>query len=452
MSRCSRNSRIAGRQPFGPRVVRSGALQHVLNELRAPRAAHQRRLGFRRRRRRLDQRNDLVDVRQRDRQSLEHVAAVARLAQVEPGPADDDFPPVREEVLEELLDVEQPRLAVDERDHVHAEAVLQLRELEQVVLDDLRHFAALQLDDDAHAGLVGLVAQVGNAFELLLADELADAHQQRRLVHLIGNLVDDDRLAIALVQILEMRAGAHDHAAASGSVALADALEAVDDPGRREVGRRNDLHQLVDGQLGAAEQRQAAGDRLGEVVRRDVRRHAYGNARRAVDQQVGKPRRQDGGLLLLAVVVRDEVDGFLVDVGQQLVGDPLEPALGVAHGRRVVPVDRPEVALAVDQRIAQREVLGHPDQRVVDRGVPVRVVFPHHVADDARAFDVRAVEDDVGFVHGEQHAPVHRLQSIAGVRQRPSDDDAHRIVEIRMPHLGFQAYRYGFFGELLHGD
>ena len=35
--------------------------------------------------------------------------------------------------------------------------------------------AALQLDDDAHAGLVGLVAQVGDAFELLFADELADA-------------------------------------------------------------------------------------------------------------------------------------------------------------------------------------------------------------------------------------------------------------------------------------
>src|SRR5881394_1745385 len=45
-----------------------------------------------------------------------------------------------------------------------------------------------------------------------------------------------------------------------------------------------------------------------------------------------------------------------------------------AHrGRRVV-VDRAEVALAVDERVAHREVLCHPDQRVVDRLVPVGVV------------------------------------------------------------------------------
>ena len=87
--------------------------------------------------------------------------------------ARDDLAPVQQEELEELLEVEQPRLAVDERDHVHAEAVLQLRQLVQVVQDDLGDLAALELDDDAHAAAVGLVAQVGDAFELLLAHELA---------------------------------------------------------------------------------------------------------------------------------------------------------------------------------------------------------------------------------------------------------------------------------------
>ena len=47
--------------------------------------------------------------------------------------------------------------------------VLQLRLLVQVVQHDLGHLAALELDHDAHAGLVGLVADVGDAFELLLA-------------------------------------------------------------------------------------------------------------------------------------------------------------------------------------------------------------------------------------------------------------------------------------------
>ena len=42
-----------------------------------------------------------------------------------------------------------------------------------------------------------IVADIGNAFEALLANELADAHQQVRLVYLIGQLVDDDGEAAA---------------------------------------------------------------------------------------------------------------------------------------------------------------------------------------------------------------------------------------------------------------
>ena len=70
--------------------------------------------------------------------------------------------------------------------------------------------------------------------------------QQVRLVHLVRDLVDDDRLPLALADVLDVRAGADDDAAAAGAVALAHALEAVDDPGGREVGRRHDVDQLVD--------------------------------------------------------------------------------------------------------------------------------------------------------------------------------------------------------------
>ncbi|CAG0966414.1 partial DNA gyrase subunit A, partial [Anaerolineae bacterium] len=74
--------------------------------------------------------------------------------------------------VDELLEVQEPRLSVDQRDHVHAEAVLQLRQLVEIVEDDLRDLAALELDDDAHAGLVRLVLQVGDAFDLLVVDQL----------------------------------------------------------------------------------------------------------------------------------------------------------------------------------------------------------------------------------------------------------------------------------------
>ncbi len=47
--------------------------------------------------------------------------------------------------------------------------------LKRLFEHDVRELAALELDDDAHAVLVGLVAQLADAFELLLAHELGDA-------------------------------------------------------------------------------------------------------------------------------------------------------------------------------------------------------------------------------------------------------------------------------------
>ena len=379
------------------------------------------------------------------------MTAFARLAQFEARTAHDHFAPVDEEVFEELLQVQDARLAVHQRHHVHAEAVLQLRQLVQVVEDDLRDFAALQLDHDAHAGLVRLVAQVGNAFEPFFADEFADPDEQIRLVHLVGNFVDDDGLAAALVDVLDVRARANHDATAAGAIAFAHAFQAVDDSGRREIGRRNDLHQFVDGDFGIAEQCEAARDGFHQVVRRDVGGHAHRDAGGPVDEQIGKSRRQYGRLELLAVVIRDEIDRFLVNIGKKFGSDLLQTTFGVAIGRGGIAVHGTEIALAVDQRIAQREFLHHPNQRFVGRAVAMRVIFAEHVADDARALHIGAVPDDVGLVHRKQHATMHRFQAVADIRKGTPHDHAHRVIEVGMPHFGFQADGKGFFGELLHG-
>ena len=243
---------------------------------------------------------------------------------------------------------------------------------------------------------------------------------------------------------------AHHDAAATGAVAVAHAGDAVDDAGRREVRRRNDLDQFVDRCLGVVQQVLARVDDFVQVVRRDVGRHADRDTRRAVDQQVRDPRRQDQRLHFAAVVVRAEVDGVLVDVGKQLVTDLRHANFGVTHGGGVVAVDRAEIALPVDQHVAQRKVLRHPHNRFVDRAVAVRVIFTDHVADDTRRFLVRTVPVVVQFVHREQYTPVHGLQAIADIRKGTSDDHAHRVIEIRTAHFLLEGGGQGLFGELIH--
>ena len=99
-----------------------------------------------------------------------------------------------------------------------------------------------------------------------------------------------------------------------------------------------------------------------------------------------------------------------------------EPALGVTHRRRVIAVDIAEVSLPVDQRIALREILRQPNQGVVDRNVPVRVILANHVSDDARRLFGRRFRIEAQNAHGVQQSPVNRFETIANVRQGALSD------------------------------
>ena len=200
-------------------------------------------------------------------------------------------------------------------------------------------------------------------------------------------------------------------------------------------GPGNDAHQFIDAEARIFDQRDAGIDHLAEIVRRDVGGHADRDAACPVHQQVGEAGRQHHRLFLVAVVVRLEIDRVLVDILEQLHRRPAETAFGVAHGRRRIAVDRAEIALPVDQRQAHGEILRHAHQRVVDRLVAVRVIFAHHVADHARRFHVFLVGRMPVLVHGIEDAPMHGLETVARVRQRPRHDHAHGVIEVAALHL-----------------
>ena len=76
--------------------------------------------------------------------------------------------------MKHLMQVDQAefaRLPVDDRQHDHAEADLHLRVLVKIVEDDFGLLAALQFEDDAHAVAVAFVANVRDAFDLLLVHQ-----------------------------------------------------------------------------------------------------------------------------------------------------------------------------------------------------------------------------------------------------------------------------------------
>ncbi len=91
------------------------------------------------------------------------------------------------------------------------------------------------------------------------------------------------------------------------------------------------LHQLVDFDVGLLDELLEARDDFDQVVGCDVGGHADGDAGGAVDEQVGVRGGEDLRLGFLAVVVRLEIDGVLIEICRHGQCRMVHAALGVPH-------------------------------------------------------------------------------------------------------------------------
>src|SRR5574341_1193371 len=350
-----------------------------------------------------------------------------RSLQLELGAAADDLAAVADPGSQRGLERQDARLAIDQGQHLHAERALQGRVFEKLVEHFARLRPALEFDHDGHAAPVGLVAQVGDHVNPVFAHQFGDTLDDGGLVDLEGNFGDDDAVTVA-GHWLDGGACPHHDPPLAGGVGVDDPLTAHDDAASREIRSLDELHQIVNSDVAQVfinsfpvrgyhavnHETDGTGD-LGEIVGWDVGRHADGDARDAIQQQVWHAGRQHVRFLERAIKVIYPVNGILVNVGQQFLGEGGQPRLGVAHGRRAVAVNRAEIALPIHQGVAHGEVLGHAGHGVVNRAVTVRMVFAQHFADDTGALLIGLVRPQAHVIHGVQDAAMHRLEAVAGI-------------------------------------
>ena len=112
--------------------------------------------------------------------------AAPRGLQVVPRAPRDDVAAVREVVAQHLLKRQHARLPIDEGQHVGRDGTLHRRVLEERIEHGVHLCVALELDHQAHALPVRLIAQGGNAVDAVLVHELGDALLQQGLVDLVG--------------------------------------------------------------------------------------------------------------------------------------------------------------------------------------------------------------------------------------------------------------------------
>ena len=143
-----------------------------------------------------DELDDLVDVEDRDQQALDQVQPVGGLAAAEHRAAAHDVVAVVEVDLEQLLEPERARLAVDQGDGVDAEGVLHRGQLVELLEQRLGVEAVLDLDDQPQPLVaVGEVLDVGDALELLGLHQGLDPLDDLLGADAVGQLGDHDALA-----------------------------------------------------------------------------------------------------------------------------------------------------------------------------------------------------------------------------------------------------------------
>ena len=399
-----------------------------------PFAGQQRLARGRRVGRASDDLHHLVEVGDGNNQAQQDVRTVTRLVQFELGAAGDHFLAEADEAGDDVPQRQHFRTAAADRQHVGRERALRRGVAPQLVEHHFGGGIALEVDHHAHAKPARFIADVGNALDPLVLGGFGDLLDQAGLADLIGDRSQHDRPPVAPA-FLDLVPAAHDDAAAPLGIGLARTGLAKDQRSSGEVRRGDDLDQLVVGDCRVLDRCQAGIDHFAQVVRWNVGRHADRDPAGAIDQQVGEARRQDGRLLARTVIVVGEIDRILVEIFEQGIGDPGEPRFGITHRGRRIGIHRAEVALAIDQRQPHRPVLGHARQRVVDRGVAMRVIVAHHVADDLGALAIGPPGDETAFLAGEENAAVDRLQPVAHIRQRTADDHAHRVIEVAGLHF-----------------
>ena len=353
-----------------------------------------------------------------------------------------------DEETQDTFEGEGNRLAIHEGQQRHAECLLHWRQPEQARQHSFRLHVACQLDDDAHAGTVALVPQVGDTIDLAIPYEQGDALQKIGLVRLIGKLGHDDPAAAA-AHLLKMSLGLHDQSRPAGGISLGDGVDflfafgalaiAEKDAAGGEVRPFNELQKIIDADfvyfIEVIDQIDGGVNDFGQIVGGNVGRHAHGDAIGAVDEKVGQCGRQDARLLERGIKVVGPVDRVLLDIRQHQIADGCQARFGIAHGRGVVTVDRAEVALAIDQRVAQAELLRHTHHGVIDGGIVVGMILAQHFADDTGALLVGFVAGQPHIVHSIEDTSMHRFEAVAHVGQSAGDDDAHGIVKICGVHL-----------------
>ena len=130
--------------------------------------------------------------------AFENMGAGFCFVQFKPGASSDDFDAMFDPCHQDLLDIHDAWKALIQRQHVAAEGHLQIGKFIELVDGDFRDFTPFQFDDNAYAVFIRFIAQIGNAGDRFIIDQVGNLFNQTRFIDVIRNFIDDKLTVVAI--------------------------------------------------------------------------------------------------------------------------------------------------------------------------------------------------------------------------------------------------------------
>ena len=144
---------------------------------------------------------------------------------------------------------------------------------------------ALNLDHNPHAVTVRFVADIGNAFNCLFTNHFTNTFKQLRLIHLIGNFVNDNRFTILGIG-LNLGLCPHDDRAAPIGIGFPNAVPPHDQAASWKIRPWNNDVNFFGGDLGIEDIGLTGGNHFTRIMWRNIGCHTNRDTISAIHQQI----------------------------------------------------------------------------------------------------------------------------------------------------------------------
>ena len=224
------------------------------------------------------------------------MSSVLGLAQLVAGTSGNNILLVFQIVFQHLLEVQNTRLAVNQRQHDNTKGALQGGMLVQTVQNNVRNSITLQLNNNLHSVFkAGEVINLGNTFDYAILSQVSNILNQVSFVNLVGDFGNND-MVLALVGRHDLCFSTNFYNAAAGVISAGNTFLAQNAGTGREVRAFDSCHQLRNFHIRIINQHNQAINNLAQIVRRNVSSHTNCDTGTAVNQQSRDLRRKYAGL------------------------------------------------------------------------------------------------------------------------------------------------------------